>query len=166
MAMQEVIVALCAGVLILLIVVLALLLWQIADDRRHTETKPARERTAVTRMHGEQTASRAAVHGAFWIRLVDTEDGRRYQSSLDRSVIFGRTVPGGGFNDIGISPSVSVSKQQFQIFQADRHVYLRNLSQINETRLNGRALRGPVRLRHGDIIQAAEIRLRVYLPGG
>jgi len=62
-----------------------------------------------------------------------------------------------------VLPEPGLGAQQFELFQDDSKVFLRNLATSNKTRMGGHAVIEAKRVRSNDLIGTAEVILRIVL---
>ena len=157
-----IILALCIVILGLLAVVGALLFLLIRGENAAPEQQRAGwNQTVYT---GQRNARRERKMAQWQLELLNLQSGQRYHIILDRPIVIGRSIPNyHTFNDVGVGQSIAISKRQCQMFETNGQIYLQNLSQVNGTRLNEQLLERPAALHQGDIIQVADVLLRVTM---
>ena len=157
-----IILALCIVILGLLAVVGALVILLIRGDNAAPEQQHSRWKKTV--YAGQRDAYSEQKMAQWQLELLNLQSGQRYRIVLDRPIVIGRSIPNyHTFNDVGIGQSTAISKRQCRMFETNGQIYLQNLSQVNCTRLNEQLLERPTALHLGDMIQVADVLLRVNM---
>lgn len=131
-ALLLILVVLCLGVC--LVVVL------LQDNRTMDFTE---------RMEESQTIP--VVQRKWHLELWDIGIGCCFVAEFDGGVTLGRGLPGMiQYGRVPIGDDLRISRNQSQIYEQDNCLYLWNLSEVNQTLLNGNAVTHPAILHIGD----------------
>lgn len=85
------------------------------------------------------------------VELWDIGMGCCYMTQFDGGVTLGRGLPGAvNYGRMPIGEDLRISRNQSQIYEQDGCLYLWNLSEVNQTLLNGSILTEPAVLHVGD----------------
>lgn len=97
-----------------------------------------------------------------WAFLENCLTRQQFRAEFGKTVTLGRLVIGHPeLNDLAVSDSIEVSRQHCRLIKKQNRIYIQNLSETKQTRLNGTPVREPMRVEVGDYIQIGDVELRV-----
>lgn len=101
-----------------------------------------------------------------YIELTNLDTGKRIWKEFNGRVYLGRTRKESPKKDeMYIGTSHTISRRQCDVVKTGQGMVIRNISQVNITRLNGRPLHYPQMLKYGDRIEVGSRRYIVSSVG-